>query len=71
MASMLLRISVFLFVGMMTNLAWSENALADFRVCNATKNLVGISVGYRNGDEWLTEGWFRVPADSCASVLKG
>jgi uncharacterized membrane protein len=46
-------------------------ALADFRVCNATDKLVGVAVGYRDSEDWITEGWFRVPAESCASVLKG
>ena len=49
----------------------ASGALADFRVCNATKALVGVSVGYRQSEEWITEGWFRVPAESCAPVLKG
>lgn len=52
-------------------LAPASVALADFRVCNSTKSLVGVAVGYRQSEEWITEGWFRVPAESCASVLKG
>ena len=46
-------------------------AIADFRVCNATGSLVGVAIGYRQAREWITEGWFRVPAESCASVLNG
>ena len=35
-------------------------ALADFRVCNATQNLVGVAIGYRAKAGWVTEGWWHV-----------
>jgi len=31
-------------------------ARADFRVCNATQNLVGVGIGYRAKAGWITEG---------------
>ncbi len=46
-------------------------ALADLKVCNNTKTLVGVSVGYRKKTGWITEGWWRIPASACASVLEG
>ena len=46
-------------------------ALADLRVCNNTGSMVGVSVGYRLKKGWITEGWWRIPADACASVLEG
>ena len=30
-------------------------ARADFRVCNATQNLVGVGIGYRAKAGWITE----------------
>jgi uncharacterized membrane protein len=46
-------------------------ALADFRLCNNTSSRVGIAVGYKDQQGWLTEGWWNVAARSCESILKG
>jgi uncharacterized membrane protein len=43
----------------------------DFRLCNATAGRVGIAVGYKDGDTWVTEGWWNVGASSCETLLKG
>lgn len=46
-------------------------AHADFRVCNATQNLVGVAIGYRATEGWTTEGWWQVPASTCATLIEG
>jgi uncharacterized membrane protein len=46
-------------------------AHADFRVCNGTQNLVGVAIGYRANDGWTTEGWWQVPASTCATLIEG
>ncbi len=46
-------------------------ARADFRVCNGSQNLVGVAIGYRAKDGWITEGWWQVPATTCATVIEG
>ena len=46
-------------------------ARADFRVCNDTKSLVGVALGYSEEGRWLTEGWWQVPGETCASILEG
>lgn len=46
-------------------------AKADFRLCNNTSSRVGVAVGYRDKQGWLTEGWWNVAARSCESILKG
>jgi uncharacterized membrane protein len=46
-------------------------ALADFRVCNGTQNLVGVAIGYRAKQGWVTEGWWQVPATTCATLIEG
>jgi uncharacterized membrane protein len=46
-------------------------AHADFRVCNGTQNLVGVAIGYRAKDGWNTEGWWQVPASTCATLIEG
>ena len=32
---------------------------------------MGVSVGYRDQQGWLTEGWWNVSARSCEAILKG
>jgi uncharacterized membrane protein len=49
----------------------ASEAHADFRVCNGTQNLVGVAIGYRGKDGWNTEGWWQVPASTCATLIEG
>ncbi len=46
-------------------------AHAEFRVCNGTQNLVGVAIGYRAEEGWITEGWWQVPAGTCATLIEG
>jgi uncharacterized membrane protein len=46
-------------------------AHADLRVCNKTTNRVGIALGYKAERDWITEGWWTVNGDSCATILQG
>lgn len=46
-------------------------ARADFRLCNNTSSRVGVAIGYRDKEGWLTEGWWNVAARSCETILKG
>lgn len=43
----------------------------DFRLCNGTDSRVGVAVGYKNGDAWVTEGWWNIAASSCETLLNG
>ena len=52
-------------------LASALPALADFRLCNNTASRVGIAIGYRDKEGWLTEGWWNVSSRSCETILKG
>jgi uncharacterized membrane protein len=46
-------------------------AFADFRVCNATQNLVGVAIGYRAKAGWVTEGWWHIEGSSCKTLIEG
>jgi uncharacterized membrane protein len=46
-------------------------AKSDFRMCNDTKSLVGIALGYREKEKWITEGWWQIPSDTCSSLIEG
>ena len=52
-------------------LAAATPAHADFRVCNATQNLVGVSIGYRASTGWVTEGWWHVEGSTCKTLIEG
>jgi len=49
----------------------SSQARADFRVCNATQNLVGVGIGYRAKAGWVTEGWWHIEGSSCKTLIEG
>jgi uncharacterized membrane protein len=46
-------------------------AAADFRICNLTKSRIGIALGYKDGEEWATEGWWNIVAGNCETLLRG
>lgn len=51
--------------------ATAGTAQADFRVCNATQNLVGVAIGYRGSAGWVTEGWWHVEGSTCKTLIEG
>ncbi len=50
---------------------FASEARADLRICNVTASRVGVAVGYRDQQGWVTEGWFNLRPNSCEAVLKG
>lgn len=54
-----------------TLFASSNTALADLRVCNKTKYLINLAVGYSAGEHFATEGWWTVTPGSCATPIRG
>jgi uncharacterized membrane protein len=46
-------------------------AHADLRVCNKTKYLINLAVGYSAGSDFATEGWWTVTPGSCATPVRG
>ena len=62
------------FLSSLLLLLWMSGTLparADLKVCNDTDELVGLAIGYKEKSEWVTEGWWRVPAETCATVIEG
>ena len=51
--------------------ASATEARADFRVCNATQNLVGVAIGYRAKAGWVTEGWWHIKGSTCKTLIEG
>ena len=48
-----------------------STARAEFKVCNKSDSLIGVAIGYKQGEEWITEGWWRIPPDICSSIVEG
>jgi uncharacterized membrane protein len=46
-------------------------AAADFRLCNNTSSRIGIALGYKDKDGWVTEGWWNITARNCETLLRG
>jgi len=46
-------------------------ALADFRLCNNTGSTVGVAIGYKDPEGWVTEGWWNVTPRACKTLLRG
>ncbi len=65
-----MRLSLLLSI-LAAPLAIATPAHADFRVCNGSQNLVGVAIGYRGSDGWVSEGWWQVPASTCATLIEG
>jgi len=59
------------FIALVTLCAWSDPAAADFRLCNNTPSRVGIALGYKDNEGWVTEGWWNVSSRSCETLLRG
>ena len=46
-------------------------AHADLKLCNFTPSRVGIAIGYKNGKQWITEGWWNILSQSCETLVTG
>jgi uncharacterized membrane protein len=57
-------------LGLCLSFGGSLSASADFRVCNRTKYLLNIAIGYGAVQEFATEGWWSVTPNSCARPIK-
>jgi uncharacterized membrane protein len=51
--------------------ALTKSAAADFRLCNNTGSRVGVAIGYKDAEDWTTEGWWNLPSHMCETILKG
>jgi len=45
-------------------------ARAEFDVCNQTLDVVNVAIGQSAGEEFLTEGWWTIGSNQCATVIR-
>ncbi|KQP61596.1 hypothetical protein ASG40_02695 [Methylobacterium sp. Leaf399] len=57
--------------GAIAILVLATPARADLRLCNQTTSKVGISLGYRDAQGWVTEGWWDLTPKACETLLRG
>jgi uncharacterized membrane protein len=58
-------------LGLAGALLAASPAAADLRVCNNTSSRVGVALGYRDGQGWITEGWWNLGPRVCETILRG
>lgn len=68
-AGVLLALAIVPSVGF--SILSASPAQAELRLCNKTESQVGVAIGYRDSDEWVTEGWWNLPASSCETLVTG
>ena len=64
-------IGVLVAIGASAAVVGATAASADFRLCNNTGSRVGIAMGYKDGDGWITEGWWNLSSRTCETLLRG
>lgn len=52
-----------------TTLAGPGAARAELNICNDSDSRVAVAVGYKDGEEWVTEGWWNLQPKSCEPIL--
>jgi uncharacterized membrane protein len=46
-------------------------AAADFTICNYSGSRVGVALGYKDSEGWVTEGWWNLSDRTCEALLRG
>jgi uncharacterized membrane protein len=45
-------------------------ANAELKLCNSTGSRIGVAIGYKDKDGWVSEGWWNVDSQSCALLIQ-
>ncbi|MEQ9258988.1 MAG: DUF1036 domain-containing protein [Roseovarius sp.] len=46
-------------------------ALAGLTICNDTSQQHSVAIGYKSGDQWISEGWWNIAPGACAEPVTG
>jgi uncharacterized membrane protein len=60
-----------LLASLPVSLVIATPASAELRLCNKTESQVGVAIGYREDNDWVTEGWWNLPANTCETLVAG
>ena len=50
--------------------ASTHPAAARFSVCNKTAHPASVALGFFNGKEWASSGWWKIAAGTCAALIE-
>ncbi|WP_406645479.1 DUF1036 domain-containing protein [Aliisedimentitalea scapharcae] len=59
-----------LFSAAFTCLVLSGPAWAGLEICNDTSEQQAVAIGYKSDDQWVSEGWWNIPAQECRSPIQ-
>ncbi len=45
-------------------------ANAELKLCNSTGSRIGVAIGYKDKEGWVSEGWWNVDSQSCALLIQ-
>jgi uncharacterized membrane protein len=64
---------IFICLGLLAGLlpVATMPAAADLKLCNTTSSRVGVAIGYKDKNGWVSEGWWNVASHTCEVLLKG
>ena len=65
------RLEAAVLLALLTGIFGGTPAFADLKLCNFTTSRVGIAVGYKQKDDWVTEGWWNVLSNACETLFSG
>lgn len=46
-------------------------AQAGLKICNDTEASQTVAIGYKSGDDWVSEGWWNIDAGDCKTTVAG
>lgn len=50
---------------------WPGLAQAGLEICNGTAERQSVSIGYKSGEDWVSEGWWNIAPGDCAEPVTG
>ncbi|MFP3921294.1 MAG: DUF1036 domain-containing protein [Dichotomicrobium sp.] len=65
------RVAAFTVAALVALGAFAPAAQADLKLCNMTPSRIGVAIGYKDSEGWVSEGWWNVAAQDCEVLLKG
>jgi len=65
------HLALFAAIAALTLGAFMPAAKADLKLCNMTTSRIGVAIGYKDPDGWVSEGWWNIAAQNCEVLLKG
>lgn len=65
------RVAILLGILICAISGYTTPAHADLKLCNTTSSRVGVAIGYKDEQGWVSEGWWNVASQTCEVLLKG